>query len=743
MKGRKRLQVALALMLLIGVMLALTVEVKAFEGEGTSANPYKIKSAEDLETFRDIVNGSNGKARNKAACATLEDEIVLSGTWTPIGSDDNARYTGTFDGNNHQITGLTTNGSNQGLFGSVGSSGVVRRLKVNGTINSGEHVGGIAGLNWGTIEDCTFAGFVKGIRAGGIVGENYGKIQNCKNEGNVDGTGVYTGGIAGATSVTGNKIENCVNTGTISGQGYTGGITGGGFSASISGCQNQGKVSGTSPVGGITGFVTSFTLSNCSNTGEVTGTIADIGGIAGLATTAGRMISNCTNTGKVNGPLCVGGICGFVDTGVHIVNSGNTGSVTGNTNAGGISGYLNGSIENCAMAVIDGEGASAINGDNDGNGTLASSYILSVSSGGNGKVTAAVAVTSANQVQFTLTGTPNPGIQFLNWTSGTSVVSTDNPYSLVLTADTELTLTGKAKDPGIPQPTFAGNTLVLSGRIGVNFYVNLPENPGLDYSNSYMEFEVNGKTTTVNLSESAKVSDGNYVFTCYVNSVQMADAITAKFWFSESGEKTSIEKTYSVMDYVVKSRSMGFDQKTNALIRALETYGHYAQLYLSAQNGWNLGTDHAKQKGYYAPYTDADRAEAEEKTANYGIEASTSKKISRVNYSLYLDTDTAIYLYFTPVKGYSGQPTATLNGVSVGVETLSDGRFRVAVPKIAAHRLGETYRVTLNTDGYITTVDVSAMSYVKSILASSTNQKQINMVIALYKYYAAAEAYLA
>ncbi len=45
---------------------------------GTVDKPYQISSADDLEEFRDIVNGENGKTRNSSACAELTADIVLN-----------------------------------------------------------------------------------------------------------------------------------------------------------------------------------------------------------------------------------------------------------------------------------------------------------------------------------------------------------------------------------------------------------------------------------------------------------------------------------------------------------------------------------------------------------------------------------------------------------------------------------------------------------------------------------------
>ena len=83
--------------------------------------------------------------------------------------------------------------------------------------------------SYGTIENCYNSGAVSGITssAGGIAGDNAGGIIiNCYNIGTLSGSS-HVGGIAGINS---GSIENCNNTGTVSSlSGWAGGISGGEF----------------------------------------------------------------------------------------------------------------------------------------------------------------------------------------------------------------------------------------------------------------------------------------------------------------------------------------------------------------------------------------------------------------------------------------------------------------------------------------------------------------------------------
>jgi len=157
----------------------------------------------------------------------LVNNISLTGTWTPIGTST-APFTGTFDGNGHTITGLSISTSTdyQGLFGQIGSNtssnATVKNLgltNVSISTTTGEYIGGVAGSNYGTIQNCyvTSTGYLQGKdRIGGIAGVTSGRIENCYTTADVnviDASG-NGGGIVGISTGT---VINCYATGAISG----------------------------------------------------------------------------------------------------------------------------------------------------------------------------------------------------------------------------------------------------------------------------------------------------------------------------------------------------------------------------------------------------------------------------------------------------------------------------------------------------------------------------------------------
>lgn len=173
---------------------------------------------------------------------TLTKDIIVT---EPYASD----FTGTFDGNGHTVTLALENeaGECQALFSKIAASGKVQNLGIAGTVTGKKYVGGIAGKNAGSIENCKNTAAIKGASADGR----------------------WIGGIAGETS-NGSKILNCYNIGTISsdrsGKGVClGGIVGNAPSAQISNCYNAGQIvtKSTTNYGAIAGYGYGVTVSNC------------------------------------------------------------------------------------------------------------------------------------------------------------------------------------------------------------------------------------------------------------------------------------------------------------------------------------------------------------------------------------------------------------------------------------------------------------------------------------------------
>ena len=231
-----------------------------------SNGSYTVTSADGLMNIAKLVNGGKTDIN-----ITLTADIDLTGkNWTPIGTDYDNSYKGTFDGGGHTITGLTftTNDEYAGLFGYLNRAGTVKNVVMEGvqiTSNQiyGGSIGGVVGYSWGTIENCSVSGSVSGtVYVGGVVGAQIGgSITGCSSSATVKGT-VDVGGVAGQTNssatltacyATGNVIIEIDPVKNISGGGLVGMNGGNGLFA----CYATGNVTST---GSSTGNVHIFGL---------------------------------------------------------------------------------------------------------------------------------------------------------------------------------------------------------------------------------------------------------------------------------------------------------------------------------------------------------------------------------------------------------------------------------------------------------------------------------------------------
>ena len=187
-----------------------------------SNGSYTVTSADGLMNIAELVNGGKSDIN-----ITLDTDIDLTGKdWTPIGTDYDNAYTGTFDGGGHTITGLTvtTNDEYAGLFGYLGNfnngAATVKNVVMDGIQITCNHrlgsAGGVAGFSRAvTIENCSVSGSVSGtMRAGGVVGGlNGGSITGCSSSATVKGT-LNVGGVAGETN-SGATMAACYATGNV------------------------------------------------------------------------------------------------------------------------------------------------------------------------------------------------------------------------------------------------------------------------------------------------------------------------------------------------------------------------------------------------------------------------------------------------------------------------------------------------------------------------------------------------
>ena len=272
-----------------------TVSLAAAEDPGYTDDGqgnYTVNNEKGLKNLAELVN--NGETNINI---TLNTDLNLTNMeWTPIGTESQP-YTGTFDGGNHTITGLTVTTSDQyaGLFGFIGSGGKVMNVKLEGvqitSNNQDANVGGMAGINNGTIENCSVSGgSVSGYSAGGVVGQQYsGSITLCNSSATVQGTS-QVGGVVGYTNY-GVTLTACYATGDVTAKDndtagifFAGGVVGSN-GGNLTACYATGDVTGGTGsiyVGGVTGSNDSSTLTACYHaTGTVSGPVEATGGVTG------------------------------------------------------------------------------------------------------------------------------------------------------------------------------------------------------------------------------------------------------------------------------------------------------------------------------------------------------------------------------------------------------------------------------------------------------------------------------
>ena len=232
-----------------------------------SNGSYTVYNADGLLNVAELVNGGKSDIN-----ITLDKDIDLTGKgWTPIGTNYENRYKGTFDGGGHTIKGLTVTTNDQfvGLFGYLDRAGTVKNVVMENIQITSNHVlmsgdtGGVVGYSWGTIENCSVSGSVSGTNCvGGVVGsQKAGSIIGCSSSAIVKGTR-YVGGVAGEKQGT---MTACYATGDVtlkidSPQNlYVGGLVGFSGNARVLACyaignvNSEGRNTGNVHIGGLFG----------------------------------------------------------------------------------------------------------------------------------------------------------------------------------------------------------------------------------------------------------------------------------------------------------------------------------------------------------------------------------------------------------------------------------------------------------------------------------------------------------
>ena len=222
-----------------------------------------INDLEDLNAIRDNLSGNyeltrhldfndnasySDSSTNKPLW-TVDDFADANDTgWTPIGTNS-SRFTGQFNGNGFTISKLQINrtAGDQGLFGVIGISGIVRDLGLlNVKMEAGLNSGALIGRNAGTVIGSHATGEIDGTanNMGGLIGQSFhGQVINSYANVMVDSSESDIGGLVGRNTGANARIINSYARGRVVGNRWVGGLT----------ASNDGRVINSYATGDVTG----------------------------------------------------------------------------------------------------------------------------------------------------------------------------------------------------------------------------------------------------------------------------------------------------------------------------------------------------------------------------------------------------------------------------------------------------------------------------------------------------------
>lgn len=314
-----------------------------YSGLVTQITGYRL-----VNSLADLKNVAVDPTANYALGKDIDASSTTDGSFVPIG-DYTHPFTGQFDGRGHQVSALDLvqmvqggpleGGSGemlqaQGLFGVIGSHGVVRNIGVSGgSVGAGGYfsIGLLAGVNNGLVVGATSTGDIAQsgnlgaflTTSGGLVGKNSGTIERSSSSAGIDSAG-NLGGLAGEND---GVIAQSFATGGLTAEPYAGGAGG-----LVGG--NSGLITESYATGG-----TSLDFASCPGPGCTSGSAALVWYNLGT-------ITQSFATGPVNNPN------GIAPAGIASINGGKIGSDV----------YWNKDTTGAASGVYSGTGVPDANG---------------------------------------------------------------------------------------------------------------------------------------------------------------------------------------------------------------------------------------------------------------------------------------------------------------------------------------------------------------------------------------------
>ena len=278
-------------------------------------------------------------------------------------------------------------------------------------------------------------------------------------------------------------------------------------------------------------------------------------------------------------------------------------------------------------------------------------------------------------------------------------------------------------------PTFLGHSVAISDEIAVKFLVDIPDN--VDKDSVYVVFSLSdGRSDRVDLADAKKTTytDSSYFFSCRINSLEVADTITATLHYGTVGD--TVENTYSVQQYCedIQARG-GYSHYVVDLVKSLQNYGYYLQ-----KSGWTDNLTHTEA----TPATELtadDIARVKPLVEQYAFVSPVGKNnITAAAYSVGMSSKTNLYVYVQLAEGHFYPDNSLFKPVDLNGQP----RWYVyTFDDIDARYLGNMYSIN--------GARVSVLSYVNAFLNGKARDYEVEKklaLVALYDYYAAVDAYV-
>jgi len=441
MKEKKKLVCSLISFVMI-FSLALPLLSSVVE-----ASPLtEIRDWHELHAIRDNLGGHYLLMNDLDATTAGYQELASptanqSKGWEPIGIYEYGGsfdpFVGIFDGQGYEIRDLFIARPDEvgvGLFGAVVGlveGGVIENVGVvNANVTGDSGVGGLVGLNGGTVSNSYCTGNVTGeSRVGGLVGLNTDIVSDSSSSGSVTGYSLLVGGLIGYN--TGN-VSNSYSGARVTGGLGVGGLVGGN-EGTVSNSHSSSGVAGDDYVGGLVGHNWDGTVSNCYSSGKVTGD-SRVGGLVGenddIVTnsfwdreTSGMQVSD-GGMGKITVEMQEMATFLAVGWDIYAVAHGETDDAY-------------------AWNIVDGESYPFLSGKRP------SEYDLTISgtAGGSVAVPGEGVYTYHAGAVVDLVGEPEEGYRFVNWSGDVDTIADVNAAATTITMQGNYTITANFERP--------------------------------------------------------------------------------------------------------------------------------------------------------------------------------------------------------------------------------------------------------------------------------------------------------